>query len=326
MKLHSFKRLKQRDIRTSGDEGVYFDTSTFKDYGKLGDIDLSGLRAGARVENDEKKHPTDFLLWKSDAKLGWNSPWGLGFPGWHIECSAMIRATLGEQIDIHTGGIDLMPTHHNNEIAQSEAASGKKPFSRFWLHHEFLNINAEKISKSVGNMINLSDVTEKGIQPLAYRYFLLGAHYKTPINFTWEALEAAQNALLKLYEIYGTLEMHAEGGSGAVYKERFEERINDDLDTPGALAVLWEMTRDESVAPVEKIALAEAFDAVLGLNILFKQEPLPEHIVQLKDDREHARLAKNWQRADEIRDKIEAEGYEVKDTASGTVIYRQPQS
>ena len=318
--------LEKKGDTYRGKEGVYFDTSTFSEYGKLGDIDLAGQKAGARVENDEKKNPTDFLLWKSDDHLGWQSPWGLGFPGWHIECSAMIQATLGEQIDIHTGGIDLMPTHHNNEIAQSECASGKKPFSRFWLHHEFLQLNAEKISKSAGNMINLSDLTAKNIHPLAYRYFLLGAHYKTPLNFTWEALEAAQNALFKLYEIYGTLVPTEAGKNAAAYRKRFEERINDDLDTAGALAILWELTRDEKVANVEKIALAKEFDTVLGLSLLSKQEPLPEEIERLKEDREQARLVKNWQRADEVRSKIEAQGYEVKDTANGTVIYRRPQS
>lgn len=178
--------LEEKTYAYRGKDGVYFDTARFPDYGKLGDINIEGLKEGARVEaSEDKRSPTDFLLWKPDAKIGWDSPWGKGFPGWHIECSAMINATLGKQIDIHTGGVDLIPTHHNNEIAQSESATGKRPFSRFWMHNEFLNLSGEKLAKSTGNIVNLSTLIEKGYHPLAYRYLLLGAHYRSLLNFTW---------------------------------------------------------------------------------------------------------------------------------------------
>src|SRR3989344_4180997 len=236
------RALEEKGYAYSGTEGVYFDTSKYPEYGELGDIDTKGFRTGARVAaSEEKRSPTDFLLWKSDKKIGWDSPWGKGFPGWHIECSAMINATLGKQIDIHTGGIDLLPTHHNNEIAQSEVATGKRPFSRFWMHHEFLNIDKEKISKSLGNMINLAELSEKRFHPLALRYLFLGAHYRTPMNFTWEALEAAQTSFLKLRSL-----IDSEKQTGAIpktWEAKIHERFNDDLDTPGALGICGKWSR-----------------------------------------------------------------------------------
>jgi cysteinyl-tRNA synthetase len=318
--------LEEKAYTYRGVDGVYFDTSRFPHYGQLGNVDIIGLKAGARVAaSDDKRSPTDFLLWKSDAHLGWDSPWGKGFPGWHIECSAMINATLGKQIDIHTGGIDLMPTHHNNEIAQSEAATGKHPLSRFWLHHEFLNIHKEKISKSVGNMVHLSELTARGIHPLAYRYFLLGAHYRTAMNFSWEGLQAAQNALNNLYEVSSQL-----GGDGhdsaSAYRRRFTERINDDLDTPGALAVMWEMLRDDMVEVGSKKEAVRTFDTVLGLDIpkyLDRTREIPSEIQRLVQEREQARAAQKWDEADRLRAEIEARGYSVKDTEKGPAVNQQ---
>jgi cysteinyl-tRNA synthetase len=333
------KTLEEKGYAYRGKNGVYFDTSRFPDYGKLGGINLDGQKEGARVATDTDKHSaTDFLLWKSDAKIGWDSPWGKGFPGWHIECSAMINATLGKQIDIHTGGIDLMPTHHNNEIAQSESATGRKPFSRFWLHHEFLNLEEAKISKSAGNMINLSTLLEKGFHPLSYRYFLLGAHYRKSLNFTWEALQAAEQAYLHmtyLLQKSGT----GEGRIVPSYQSRFTERINDDLDTAGGLAILWEAFKDTRISEGDRRATALDIDRVLGLNLAHPSEKVlrdaylqygakevvrdaPAHVRELTEQREKARLEKDFTRADELRSKIRDAGFDIIDTPNGPKIIR----
>ena len=333
------RTLEEKGYTYKGKEGVYFDTSRFPAYGKLGNINLEGLKEGARVASSEsRKNPTDFLLWKFDPKLGWDSPWGKGFPGWHIECSAMIRETLGWQIDIHTGGIDLMPTHHNNEIAQSESASGKKPFSRFWLHHAFLNIKDEKISKSVGNIVNLATLIEKGYHPLALRCLWLMSHYRSPSNFTWDALEAAQSAYLKLKRLADAL---PHGGSIPLdYKKRFEERVDDDLDTPGALAVLWEMVKDKNLAEKNLRAGLIDFDTVFGLGLekedadarrLYEKEfgvtvstsDIPLHIQTLLAERETARAEKRWNDADAAREKIEYAGYVIEDTVDGPRVVKK---
>jgi len=325
--------LEEKGYTYRGEDGVYYDTSRFSAYGKLGNINISGLKAGARVAAEpDKRSPTDFLLWKLDKHLGWDSPWGKGFPGWHIECSAMINATLGKQIDIHTGGIDLLPTHHNNEIAQSEVATGKRPFSRFWMHHEFLNIDKEKISKSLGNMINLAELSEKGFHPLALRYLFLGAHYRTPMNFTWEALEAAQTSFLKLRSL-----IDSEKQTGAIpktWEAKIHERFNDDLDTPGALGILWEMVKDRDLARADiRAGILEA-DRILGLGLekhdavaeaLCKKtfgvpvplDSVPERIRTLIDAREAARKEKNWQHADSLRGELQKMGYAIEDTSDG---------
>lgn len=328
------KTLQEKGYAYKGDDGIYFDTAQFSAYGKLGNINLEGLKEGARVAaTSAKRNPTDFLLWKSDSKMGWDSPWGKGFPGWHIECSAMIHETLGWQIDIHSGGIDLMPTHHNNEIAQSESASGKKPFSKYWLHHEFLNLKDEKISKSVGNIINLAAVIEKGFHPLALRYRYLTSHYRSPSNFTWESLAAAQTAFLRLRKCVDELPV----GSHIVptpYGKHFHERINNDLDTPGALAVLWEMINDRNIDPANLRAGILYFDKVLGLNLaeadgsakdLYRKElgenvatvNVPERVQELLIQRELARTEKRWDDADALRKEIEGEGYVIEDTVDG---------
>lgn len=334
------RALEEKGYTYNGNEGVYFDTSSFPSYGKLGNIDLTGIKEGARIGvSDEKRNPSDFLLWKKDRKLGWESPWGLGFPGWHIECSAMIRATLGEQIDIHTGGVDLMPTHHNNEIAQSESATGKTPFSRFWMHHAFLNLNAEKISKSLGNVINLPVLIQKGIHPLSYRYFLLGAHYRTPMNFTLEALGASQNALARLIAIRLSF-TDAPGHIAEEYRGKFHERINDDLDTSGALAVVWDMIKDDSLSTSTRLATLLDADRVLGLNLaipdsaalaLGKAEvrdyltdvDMTGQITDIIARRETARADKNWTTADALREELDVLGLGVEDASTGPRLYRK---
>ncbi|MEK7133939.1 MAG: cysteine--tRNA ligase [Patescibacteria group bacterium] len=332
--------LEEKGYAYTAKGGVYFDTARFPDYGKLGNIDLAGLREGARVKVvTDKRNPTDFLLWKSSRRLGWSSPWGKGFPGWHIECSAMIRAILGAQIDIHTGGIEHIPIHHNNEIAQSECATGKHPLSRFWLHRAHIQLEGAKIAKSDGNVVYLTDVIERGFHPLALRYLFLGAHYRTPSNFTWDALAASRTAFSKLVALRLSLkDTHATVPARA-WRRKFAERINDDLDTPGALAVLWEMTKDETLSPEERLATLLDADRVLGLNLAEPDEAaqklaagemkeevaaenVPENIAALIKERDEARAAKNWQRADELRNIIESGGYSIEDAGASSRIFK----
>lgn len=335
------RNLEEKSYAYKTKDGVYFDTTQFPDYGKLGDINLEGLKEGARIGiSSEKRNPSDFLLWKSDKKLGWESPWGLGFPGWHIECSAMIRATLGEQIDVHTGGIEHIPVHHNNEIAQSEAATGKKPMSRFWLHRAHIQIDGGKIAKSKGKAIYLADVIEKGFHPIALRYLFLGAHYRTSMNFTWESLGAAQNAYTRLITTRLALTSEPETVSG-VYQTRFHERINDDLDTPGAIAVIWEMLKDDTLAPGTKLATLLDFDRVIGLNLAIPDEAAlalakaetkdylaesdyTEQISDILKRREDARREKNWTTADALRDELDILGLGVEDAEGGAKVFKKP--
>jgi cysteinyl-tRNA synthetase len=331
--------LEEKGYAYRGERGVYFDTSRFSDYGKLGSIDLKGLREGARVEADtEKRNPTDFILWKSSGRLGWDSPWGTGFPGWHIECSAMINSILGKQIDIHTGGIEHIPVHHNNEIAQSESATGKRPLSRFWMHRAHLQIDDAKIAKSDGNTIYLSDIIEKGFHPLALRYLFLTAHYRTSANFTWSALEAAQTSFLKLRRISDSEERN--GTAPPAWRKKILERFNDDLDTPGAIALIWEMLKDTEVARTDAKALILDADRILGLGLaepdpladsLCKKifgvpiqiEDLPERVRKLTDARENARKEKNWQQADNLRNDLQKLGYTLEDTAGGSRVFKK---
>jgi cysteinyl-tRNA synthetase len=334
--IELIKKLEEKGFTYTGEQGVYFDTNKFPDYGKLGNIDLEGLQAGARVKNtDTKKNTTDFLLWKFDSKLGWQSPWGLGFPGWHIECTAMIFKILGEQIDIHTGGIEHIAIHHNNEIAQAEAASGKTPFSKFWLHRQHLRLDNEKFSKSTGNVIYLKDIIEKGYDPLAFRYLLLTGHYKTPTNFTWEALNGAQTALnrlrnqISLFEnidaesIGESIENNSE--SYEKYLMQFKEFINDDLNTPQALALVWKILKDLDIQNLEKYKLVKEFDKVLGLQLDKKPvnkapTEIPEEVQELITERDQARTEKDFTKSDELRKQIERFGFEVMDTPEGTKV------
>lgn len=318
---------------------VYFDTSLLPDYGKLGNINLEGLISGARVKDSHKKHPTDFLLWKASRRVGWMSPWGKGFPGWHIECSAMIRATLGTQIDIHTGGIEHIPIHHNNEIAQSESATGKKPFAQYWLHRAHIQLEGSKIAKSGGNVIYLSDVIERGFHPLALRYLFLTAHYRTPSNFTWEALGAAQTAFAKLVGFRLSLADSEKDAVSTHWRSAFVSRLNDDLETPAAIAVVWEMVSDKLLSSAQKLATLLDFDSVLGLNLAEPDEhalrlarehtreevvagDLPDAIAHLVREREEARDAKDWSRADELRIRIQSEGYALEDKDGATKILK----
>ena len=331
--------LEEKGYAYTIKDGMYFDTARFLGYGVLGGIDVHAQKEGVRVATNPDKHSAaDFVLWKKSSKLGWDSPWGKGFPGWHLECSAMINALLGRQIDIHTGGIEHINIHHNNEIAQSEAATGKKPFSRFWLHREHIRMASAKIAKSTGNTAYLSDIIAKGLSPLALRYWFLTSHYRTPSNFTWEALEASQKALVRLNEKMESVRQEADSPAPAAFVASFDERMNHDLDTPGALALVWETLKDDGLSPSEVKAILGHVDAAFGLGLTkpdekmasilsasveVANEDLPEDVRALIDERESARSEKSWARADELRSEIEKLGFSVEDSSEGVKIRRQ---
>lgn len=319
--------------------GVYFDTTRFPSYGALGEININSLKSGARVAvSADKRNPADFLLWKLDEKIGWESPWGQGFPGWHIECSAMIRSTLGEQVDIHTGGIEHIQVHHNNEIAQSEAVTGRKPLCRFWMHRAHIQLENAKLAKSEGNVVYLSEIINRGIHPLALRYLFLGAHYRTPSNFSWEALSASETAFLRLRSLADSFPRG--GVPPESYRARMQERINDDLDISGALAVVWEMIKDKTLSPSEiRAGLVDA-DRVFGLGFDSKDTQateaylkrfgalvdimtLPQSVKSKIEARNSARAKRDWQSADDLRNQLASEGYTLEDTDAGTIVYKK---
>lgn len=317
-------------------DGIYFNIGKFEGYGKLSRINLDEQIAGARVEvNEEKRHPADFALWKKAPKehiMQWPSPWGMGYPGWHIECSAMGRKYLGDFFDIHTGGVDHIPIHHENEIAQSEALLGK-PAVKYWMHGEFLLVNNGKMSKSLGNTYTVSDLKSNGFDPLTFRYFCLNAHYRNKLNFTWNAMEAAQTSYKRL--INGALahknaseeENKIDIETIDTFKNEFEEAITDDLNIPKALGVVWNVVRHEKKARALFDLLVE-FDKVLGLNIDAVEEEkgdtkeveLDDEIKELISKRQQARKEKNWKLADEIRDKLNDMGIILEDTPQGVRV------
>ena len=304
---------------------IYFDVSKLDEYGILSGIKLEDQKAGARVDVDtEKRNPYDFALWikaKPNHIMKWESPWGLSYPGWHIECSAMGQKYLGEQFDIHTGGIDLIPTHHENEIAQSKGACGKIP-AKYWIHGEYLLINGGKMSKSLNNVYLLKDIIEKGYDPLTYRLFTYSSSYRTKLNFTWEGIEASQKALEKLRAGY---QKHLEGNEDILdeeiskYEENFHKAINDDLNMPLAMSVVWDVVKNPKKS--KKLAkLLEKFDTVLALSLDKKsetQEEIPEEVIKLAEERVKARQEKNWAESDRLRDEILALGYSIKDSKDG---------
>ena len=308
---------------------IYFDVSKLDRYGILSGIDLRNQKAGARVEIDEeKKNPYDFALWIKAPEnhiMKWESPWGLCYPGWHIECSAMSNKYLGEQFDIHTGGIDLVPTHHENEIAQSKGATGKIP-AKFWMHCEFLLIDGGKMSKSLGNTYLVQDIIDRGYDPLSYKMLCFTSHYRNKLNFTWEGLENAQNSLTKLKEGYvkhKTGTEIIENEKLEEYKTKFLEAIDDDLNMPVAMSVVWDIVKN----PIKSKQLADLlldFDRVLGINIdktvEKKNEDVPQEILELVEQRKLAKVNKDWTLADEIRNKIQEKGYSIKDTKTETII------
>lgn len=319
--IELIQKLEQKNFTYKTSDGIYFDISKVSDYGALWGGKRNWNKEGARVEeNSEKKNPEDFALWKFNKKIGFESPFGKGFPGWHIECSAMGIKFLGEQFDIHTGGIDLMTTHHTNEIVQSECATGKKPFVKFWMHNEFLDLGGTKMAKSSGDFLKMKNLLDKKIDPIAYRFWLLMASYRTKVNFNWEALEGAEIALKRLYKLY--IELGEEVGEiNNKYQQKFKEYLEDDLDTPRALSLLWDLIKDENISPVDKKATILDFDKVLGLGFEnLKEEMVPEEIIKLAEKREEARLNKNFKKSDELRNKINSLGYKVKDSSEGYKI------
>lgn len=323
--------LEIQGFAYKAEDGIYFDTEKFPEYGKLGGIDLESLQAGARVAvSGGKRSPHDFALWRF-AKEGdlqqWDSPWGKGNPGWHIECSAMSRALLGPEIDIHTGGIDHIGVHHNNEIAQSEALT-RKPFVHYWMHAAFLTMQGEKISKSLGNVFYVSDVVARGFHPLALRYFYLQAHYSTPLAFSWDALAGAAEALNRLWRFAKDIRKTAKGvPKDSEMSREFATLITDDLATPQALGHLWHALRDDELSAEEKLGVLDAADALLGLSL--SHPPLPESstihelpgaVRLLAQEREAARKNKDFREADRLRDEIEQRGYRVDDKPEGPVF------
>ena len=298
---------------------IYFDVSKLDEYGILSGINLREQKAGARVEVDpEKRNPYDFALWikaPENHLMKWDSPWGPSYPGWHIECSAMSQKYLGEVFDIHTGGIDLIPTHHENEIAQSKGACGKIP-AHYWMHGEYLLINGGKMSKSLGNVYLLDDIIKRGYDPLVYRLFNFSCHYKGKLNFTWEGIEAASTALTRLrdgYQKHLTGMADVDGTIISEIENKFHQAINDDLNMPLAMSAVWEAVKYQDKSP--KIAkLLEKFDTVLGLKITEKrEEEIPQEILELVEQRKVARNEKNWTESDRLRDLIAQKGYSVKD-------------
>lgn len=321
-------KLEKKGFAYTTSDGVYFDTEKDLDYGKLGKSAKEEDSISRIGVNSEKKNPRDFCLWKFDSSLGWQSPWGQGFPGWHIECSAMSMKYLGDTFDIHTGGIDHIPVHHNNEIAQSESATGK-PFAHFWLHGAFVNINGGKIAKSVGNTYYLRDLKDKGISPLAYRYWLLTAHYRTLVNFTEESVKGAQTALERLYMTVRELAVTSKNDDvvGTIdigYQAIFHEAINDDLNTAKALATAWDLIKDPEISASSKLATLFDFDRVFGLNLKTAAEEsaleIPQEVYSLIEQRNEARKVKDWKASDDLRLEIESLGYDVKDTNDGTTV------
>ena len=339
------KKILENGYAYDTPEAVYFDVSRFEDYGKLFGQSLEDKMVGVRdevVTDNSKKHPADFALWFkrvgkfSDHVMHWESPWGDGFPGWHIECSAMSMKYLGEQIDIHTGGEDHLSIHHPNEIAQSEAATGKKPFVKYWFHSLFLAVDGKKMSKSLGNVYRVSDIVEKGFSPMALRYYYLSAHYRKQMNFSWEGMEGVSNSYKKLKKEF--LALRVEGGqdknvfgdssvelSGreTFFRDEFVKAVEDDLNMSSALAVSRAVLKDNILSSFEKRRLVENFDKVFGLKLSEHDDmpiEVPDEVTELLNKREEMRDSKRWAESDVLRLEIEKLGYKVSDYFDGVKV------
>lgn len=311
------KTLEKNGFTYETSDGVYFDTSKFPAYGDLSGMSPESVLEGARVEpNPEKKNPTDFALWKCSPNdkirwQEWDSPWGRGFPGWHLECSAMAMKELGETVDLHLGGEDLRMIHHQNEIAQSECSTGK-PLACFWIHGAFLQVDGGRMGKSMGNAYTLADIEERGFDPMALRYFYMTAHYRTKLNFTWDALTGAQAALKKLYGIVGSY--NEEGGAVRTeFLGMFEEMLDDDINMPKAIAVMWDLLKSE-IPEADKVATILRMDDVLGLRIEdYVGFEIPEKVLSLAKVRQEYRKSGIWDKADVVRREIESMGFQIED-------------
>jgi len=309
---------------------IYFSVDKFPTYGEMAMLQLEKQQAGARIAVDEhKRNPHDFVLWFTESKfphqeMKWDSPWGVGFPGWHVECTAMAMKYLGEQLDIHCGGVDHISVHHTNEIAQAEAACGHR-WVKYWLHSEFLMMKKGRMSKSSGKFLTLAEVRKQGFSPLDYRYFCLGAHYRSKLQFDWQALAGARNARQTLRNRYlDWLEDSSDFGGDRIngYQREFETAMTNDLDTPQALAILWKLAKDPALGSRQKLELLLDFDRVLGLGAsAWHRESLPEELQKIVVLREEARKRKDFAAADSLRQQLLAAGIAVKDTPEGSQWY-----
>ena len=344
--IELIKVLESKGFAYETDEAVYFEVKKFPDYGKLSGQKLEEKMTKAREEvrlDVKKRNPVDFTLWFKatgrfkDHVMRWPSAWGEGFPGWHIECSAMCMKYLGETVDIHAGGVDHIPVHHENEIAQSEAVTGKK-FVRYWFHNEFLLADGQKMSKSLGNFYTIDDIKNRGVDPMALRLLFLQTHYRQIMNFTWDSLSAASNAYSKLVNYVYELNENRHPMSvrkptsdvgfqeeTMAYRQKFIDAISEDLQAPKAVAVLWEIVKS-NISAEEKLNLILEIDGVLGLNLKnakFIVFEIPEEIKKLAQEREEARIAKNFKKSDELRGAINQKGYDIKDTDKGYKISKK---
>lgn len=338
--IELIRKLEEKRFTYKTADGIYFDTSKFDDYFKLSRQNPEELKGGVRVDLGEKKNISDFALWKfsypngrsqrsaqddssSKRQMEWESPWGLGFPGWHIECSAMSMKALGESFDIHTGGIDHINIHHSNEIAQAEAATGK-PFVKYWVHHAFLIVEGQKMSKSLGNIYTVQEVVDKGFDPMALRYLYLQTHYRQEMNFTWEALDGAQTALNKLRNEFISWE-EAKVGC-AEFEQRFKDAVNDDLNMSAALSIVWEVVKSDYPGSAKKQSLLK-MDEVLGLNLANYQEEkveVSDEVQKLLNKREVLRKSGDYEEADKVRSEIEEKGFIVEDSKDGPKVRKRP--
>lgn len=324
--ITAIEQIEAKGMTYRTSDGIYFDTSRDPDYGYLARLNIEGLQEGARVEKGEKRNPTDFALWKfspadEQRQMEWDSPWGKGFPGWHIECSAMAAKYLGPLFDIHCGGKDHIPIHHSNEIAQAQACYGTR-LSNYWMHGYFLQTDKSKMSKSSGEFLRMQTLIDQGKDPIAYRFLCLLAHYRTDINFSWETLESATTALNRMRETY--FQWPAGGTVNPKYSEQFTAYVNDDLNTSRAIALIWDLVKSADIADADKKATLSLFDEVLGLGLAewkpaVKAE-VPEEIMKLVQARSQARTDKDWAAADKARDELAALGFEVIDTPDGPEV------
>ncbi|MFA6897276.1 MAG: cysteine--tRNA ligase [Patescibacteria group bacterium] len=347
--IELIQRLFENGYAYESNGSVYYDIDKFADYGKLSGNALENLKIGARLEvNPDKKNPYDLALWLKAGEehlMKWDSPWSVGYPGWHIECSAMSISNLGETLDFHTGGEDNIFPHHENEIAQSEGATGKK-FVNYWVHARFLLVNGEKMSKSKGNFYTLKDLEGMASNPLAYRYLCLTAHFQTQMNFTEQSLKDSENALDKLFAFVGSVDSLKTGKVLGEYTKKFQAALEDNLDTPRAIAIVWEMIKNKDLADADKKATLLKFDEVLGFGLTdisaTKTETLtmeitspenysvkiqnatgnetPKDILNLIRERETARIAKDFAASDRLRDELREKGYGISDTPGGIEI------
>ncbi len=318
--------MKKGFAYKASDNSIYFSIDKFKDYGKLSCLDKEGIKVGARVDSDEydKENPSDFALWKAwdekDGEIFWETSLGKGRPGWHIECSAMSSTELGDTIDIHAGAVDLVFPHHENEIAQSEARSGKK-FVNYWIHGEHLLVENKKMSKSLGNMYNLKDLEQKGFSPLDFRFLILGSHYRMKLNFTWASIEGAKTARMKLNDFVSGIKKT--GKINKEFKGKFVELINDDMAMPQVMALVWEVTKSDIKDEDKKATLLD-FDKVLGLGLdKIEAEKVPQAVIDSAEQRLEAKKAKDFKKSDELRDEIGKLGFEIEDTKEGYKLKRK---